>query len=85
MKNLVLSLAALLVAAFPMAAQEEVLAPLPGVDGERVAITLTTGEDGETQLVGSDNFPSPKANAKAAPASATMIPPTAGPTLRMRL
>ncbi len=66
MKNLVLSLAALLVAAFPVAAQEEFLAPLPPVDGERVAITLAADENGGPQLVGSDNFPSPRANAKAA-------------------
>jgi immune inhibitor A len=66
LKNLVLTLAAVLIAAFPMAAQEEVLAPLPSVDGERVAVRIVTDEDGERQLVGSDNFPSPRANAKAA-------------------
>ncbi|MGZ8779048.1 MAG: immune inhibitor A domain-containing protein [Thermoanaerobaculia bacterium] len=65
MKNLVLCLAALLVAAFPIAAQEETLAPLPSVDGERAAIRLAADEDGEPRLIGSDNFPSPKANEKA--------------------
>jgi immune inhibitor A len=51
-----------------MAAQEETLAPLPSVDGERPAIALVGGgddEDGAQRLVGSDNFPSPNAKAKA--------------------
>jgi immune inhibitor A len=65
-----LCLTAVLVAGFPMAAQEEVaqeevLAPLPQVDGQRVGVTLVTDEDGTTRMVGSDNFPSPNANAKA--------------------
>ena len=66
MKNLVLCLAALCLAAFPLAAQEEYLAPLPSVDGERAAIALAgADEGGEARLVGSDNFPSPRANEKA--------------------
>jgi immune inhibitor A len=53
-------------AAFPMAAQEEeTLAPLPQVAGQRAAINVVTDEDGESRIVGSDNFPSPNANAKA--------------------
>ena len=67
LKNLVLCLTALLVVAFPMAAQEE-LAPLPSVDGERPSIALVGGgedEDGAQRLVGSDNFPSPNANRRA--------------------
>ena len=64
-KSLLLCLAVLLVA-IPMAAQEEeVLAPLPAVDGQRHGISLSTDEEGETRLAGSDNFPSPNANMKA--------------------
>ena len=64
--TLLLCLATALLA-FPLAAQEEeTFPPLPDVDGERAAITLVQDEDGETHIVGSDNFPSPKANAKAA-------------------
>jgi len=50
-----------------MAAQEETLAPLPSVDGERAAIARVDGddEDGAQRIVGSDNFPSPNARAKA--------------------
>src|SRR5687767_7002983 len=59
-------LTAVLVAAFPMAAQEvvqeELLAP---AKGEIAGITLVTDEDGTTRVVGSDNFPSPNADAKA--------------------
>ncbi|HEX2061442.1 MAG TPA: immune inhibitor A domain-containing protein [Thermoanaerobaculia bacterium] len=57
---------AVLFAAFPLAAQEEeILPPLPMVDGERASISVTHDEDGERRIVGSDNFPSPKANAQA--------------------
>ena len=64
-KSLLLCLVVLLVA-IPMAAQEEVLAPLPAVDGQRHGISLSTDEEGETRVAGSDNFPSPNANMKAA-------------------
>jgi immune inhibitor A len=64
-----LCLTAVLAVGFPMAAQEavqeEVLAPLPQVAGQRVGITVVTDEDGADRIVGSDNFPSPNANAKA--------------------
>jgi immune inhibitor A len=58
-------IAVLLSSAFGAAAQEEALAPLPSVDGERHGISLVVGDDGETRIVGSDNFPSPQASAKA--------------------
>lgn len=62
-KYLLLCLTAAL-AVFPAAAQEE-LAPLPSADGERPGLRLVVDEDGETRLVGSDNFYSPKHAAKA--------------------
>jgi immune inhibitor A len=63
LKNfLLLCLAAmLLVAAVPTIAQEETLAPLPVVDGERAGISRIEDETGEVRIVGSDNFPSPDA------------------------
>jgi len=68
-KTLLLCLtAALALAAFPMVAQEEgeeILAPLPLVDGQRAGISVEVDEDGETRVVGSDNFPSPRAHEKA--------------------
>ncbi len=68
MKQSVLLSLAVLLLALPLAAQEnEPLAPLPNLTGERVSIALAEGEDGEgPRLIGSDNFPSPKANARAA-------------------
>ena len=65
-KSFLLSLAVLL--ALPLAAQEtETLAPLPNLSGERVSIALAEGQDGDgPRLIGSDNFPSPNANAQAA-------------------
>jgi immune inhibitor A len=45
---------------------EETFAPLPGVGGRRVAtMERVTDEDGADRVVGSDNYPSPKAEAKA--------------------
>jgi len=65
-KKVLLSLtAALALAAFPMAAQEEELAPLPNHSGQRAAIQLAADDDGEVRIVGSDNFHSPNAAAKA--------------------
>ncbi len=67
-KTLLLCLIAVLaLAAFPMFAQEgeEVLAPLPAVGDERTGVSFVVDEDGEARLVGSDNFPSPRAHEKA--------------------
>jgi immune inhibitor A len=63
LKLSLLSLALVLGMAAPMAAQEP--PPLPAVNGERVGITVTETEDGMSRIVGSDNFPSPKAEEKA--------------------
>ncbi len=59
-----LCLTAVLLAAFPMAAQEEEEAT-PALPGHRGGLSLAPNEDGDMQLVGSDNFFSPNANAKA--------------------
>lgn len=65
MKQSLLLCLAVLFAAFPLAAQEdETLASLPAVDGERASITVIYDEDGESRIVGSDNFPSPAAKAQ---------------------
>ena len=61
-RSLLLCLAVLLVA-IPVAAQEEEAPTLPGRLPE---LSLSVDEDGEVQLSGSDNFPSPNATAKAA-------------------
>jgi immune inhibitor A len=64
-KSLSLCALAVLLAAFPVAAQEETLAPLPGVSAKRAAIELSVDEDGATRIHGSDNFESPNASTKA--------------------
>jgi immune inhibitor A len=51
-----------LLAALPLAAQEEDNYTLPG---RHSGLSLVADEDGDMQLAGSDNFPSPNASAKA--------------------
>jgi len=64
-KTLLLCLAVVF-AALPMAAQEEALAPAPGLDVRTAAIQIITDEeDGTSRIIGSDNIPSPQAKAKA--------------------
>jgi immune inhibitor A len=66
-KIIMLCLTAVLVATFPMAAQEEVVQDevVSPRRGEDVGISLITDEEGGTRVVGSDNFFSPNAAAKA--------------------
>lgn len=65
MKKTLLLCLAVVFAAFPLAAQEEELAPLPGLHGAKDAIKIVVDEEGEERIVGSDNNPSPKGLAKA--------------------
>lgn len=51
--------------AFAQEGDDEVIAPLPMAGDERPGLSLVVEEDGETRVVGSDNFHSPRASAKA--------------------
>ena len=61
-----LCLIAAMLGAMPAAAQEETLPGLPDLEtrgASRISV-VTDEEDGSSRIVGSDNFPSPKASAK---------------------
>jgi len=64
-KTILLCLAAATLVAGPMFAQEEALAPLPLDRRGSERISVAVDEDGAAHIVGSDNFASPNAEAKA--------------------